>query len=260
MSALRRPRPRAVAAPTPTAPARQTTLLPTARSVVVGLVLAACAALAYVVARETSVFAVRSIVVTGAPPSVEGKVREALAPISGHSLVSLGGSDVERLATSVPEVESVSYDRAFPHTLKVVVRLEEPLAVVRQGPASWLVARSGRVIRTVPRGAFPALPRIWQPPTHSIVVGAPVTADEVAALQPVRDSGLLGRVASVKREPDGLTYLLRGGTQVRVGGAEELLLKLSVARRVLSVATNVGILDVSVPERPVAVHKPQLSG
>jgi cell division protein FtsQ len=254
-----RQRLRAVAAASPRA-ARRSLPLPSARSVVAGLVVAALAALAYVAARESSLFAVRTISIAGAPPAVQAKLRDALAPIAGHSLVSLRADDVERLATSVPEVESVSYDRAFPHTLRIAVRLERPLAVVRQGPRSWLVARSGRVVRPLPRGALRALPRIWEPPAASIIAGAPLADGEVAALEPVREAGLLGSVASVRSTGGELTYLLRGGTQLRVGDADELLLKLAVARQVLAATRPLASLDVSVPERPVATPKAQLSG
>jgi cell division protein FtsQ len=245
-------------------PQRAAVVLPSARSVVLGLVIAAGCALAYVGARETSVFAVREIVVTGVPPRAAADVRRALLPLEGESLVGLRADDVERLAEELPQVESVSYDRAFPHTLHVVVEPEQPLAVLRTGSDSWLVSRTARVISRLPRGARPALPRIWKPASADVLVGATLAtgdgADELDALAPVRSTGMGGRVATVKIEDGQITYVLRGGLEVRAGGAVDLPLKLTIARRILAQMPVSGYLDVSVPERPVGGNNPQLSG
>jgi cell division protein FtsQ len=245
-------------------PQRVAVVLPSARSVVLGLVIAAGCALAYVGARETSVFAVREIVVTGVPPRAAADVRRALLPLQGKSLVGLRADDVERLAEELPQVESVSYDRSFPHTLHVVVEPERPLAVLRTGSDSWLVSRTARVISRLPRGARPALPRIWKPASADVLVGATLAAgdgaDELDALAPVRSTGMGGRVATVKIEDGQITYVLRGGLEVRAGSAVDLPLKLTIARRILAQVPVSGYLDVSVPERPVGASNPQLSG
>jgi cell division protein FtsQ len=245
-------------------PQRVAVVLPSARSIVVGLVIAACCALAYVGARETSVFAVREIVVSGVPAGAAADVRRALLPLEGQSLVGLRTDDVERLAEELPQVQSVTYDRAFPHTLHVVVEPERPLAVLRAGSDSWLVSRTARVISRLPRGARPALPRIWKPASADVLVGATLAAgdgaDELDALAPVRSTGMGGRVATVKIEDGQITYVLRGGLEVRAGSAVDLPLKLTIARRILAEMPVSGYLDVSVPERPVGGSNPQLSG
>jgi len=245
-------------------PQRVAVVLPSARSVVLGLVIAAGCALAYVGARETSVFAVREIVVTGVPPRAAADVRRALLPLEGETLVGLRADDVERLAEELPQVESVTYDRAFPHTLHVVVEPERPLAVLRTGSDSWLVSRTARVISRLRRGARPALPRIWKPASADVLVGATLAAgdgaDELDALAPVRSTGMGGRVATVKIEDGQIAYVLRGGLEVRAGRAVDLPLKLTIARRILAQMPVSGYLDVSVPERPVGGSNPQLSG
>jgi cell division septal protein FtsQ len=226
---------------------------------VVALVLAALAVVAYGAARETSVFAVRTITVRGAPPQLAAKVRRALGPLEGQSLVALNAGDVARLATALPQVESVSYDRAFPHTLSVVVISERPLAVARRGRGSWLVSRTGRVVEKLPRRALPSLPRIWLPRSSALVVGRTlaVGAAQVAALLPIRSVGLEGRVATVRVDGRAITYVLRGGLELRVGTIEALPLKLTIARRILAQTSLEGYLDVSVPERPVASGAPE---
>ena len=91
-------------------------------------------------------------------------------------------------------------------------------------------------------------------------LGAGGGAAEVAALAPVRAAGLSARVLNVGINGGQVTYALRGGLELRVGSAENLPLKLAIARQILGHTTVVGYLDVSVPERPVAGDNPQVSG
>jgi cell division protein FtsQ len=258
------PRARAAVADLPRRPrARTARFAPSGRSLVYGLAIAALAALLYVGARETSVFAVRTIRVEGAPPKLAQRIEAALQPVAGESLLKLDGAEVQRLATALPQVAGVSYDRAFPNTLRVHVVTEQPLAVLRRGVDSWLVSRRGRVTQKLANGALPSLPRIWVKATTDVTLGATLAggggADQVAALVPARAAGLR-RVATVTIDDAGqIIYVLRGGTQVRVGTNENLPLKLAIARRILATTPVGGYLDVSVPERPVALGETQVS-
>ena len=98
---------------------------------VCALAIAAAGAGAYALAGETSVFAVESIEVRGAPPVVAAEVRVALASYRGRSLVGLDGHTLERRVEALPTVFAVSYDRAFPHTLRLVVRAERAAVEIR---------------------------------------------------------------------------------------------------------------------------------
>jgi cell division septal protein FtsQ len=236
---------------------------PSGRSLVYGLGIAALAAVLYLGARETSVFAVRMIRVEGAPPKLAQRIEAALQPIEGESLLKLDGAEVQHLATALPHVAGVSYDRAFPNTLRIHVVAEQPLAVLRRGGDSWLVSRLGRVTQKLAQGALPSLPRIWVKATTDVALGGTLStgggAEQVAALAPARAAGLK-RVATVTIDDAGqIIYVLRGGLQVRVGTNENLPLKLAVARRILASTTVGGYLDVSVPERPVALGDSQVS-
>lgn len=245
-------------------PAELSRILPSRRSLWVAAAVVALGGAAYAVARQSSVFAIREIDVTRAPPSIRRDVREALAPLAGDSLLRLRSGEVERLATALPRVASVSYDRAFPNTLRVTVTPEVPLAVVRQGSSAWLVSRRGRVMQGLHRRARARLPRIWLPQTVHIRLGGMLAAvgrgDEVAALGPLEAAGLVGRVATVHIDRSQITYTLRGGIELRAGTRSRLPLKLEIAHRILASAPVAGYLDVSVPERPVAGDNSQLSG
>jgi hypothetical protein len=204
--------------------------------VAVSLVLVATAALLYLGARETPVFAVRTIDVDGARPSVARRVEMALHPLEGKSLLKVRSGEVERLATALPSIASVTYDRAFPNTLRVRVEEEQPVAVVRQGIDAWLVSRRGRVIKRIAQRTHRVLPRIWlrQPLRfRRWTLSAAAGADEVAMLDALEGARLARRVGSVRNESGQWIYVLRGGLQVRVGTRSELALKLAIARRIL---------------------------
>ncbi len=230
----------------------------------IGVVLAALAALGYLGARETSVFAVRTIQVEGVSPALASRVRAALQPLEGESLLKLHSDDVARLATALPPVESVTYDRSFPNTLVVRVEPEQPLAVLRRGNEWWLVSRRGRVMARLAPGRLLGMPRIWVTKKVDVALGTMLGpgggAEEAAALVPLRAAGLESRVSTVQITDGQIVYVLRGGLELRVGKADNLALKLAVARRILSGTDVVGYLDVSVPERPVAGSNPQFSG
>jgi cell division protein FtsQ len=244
--------------------ARSLELLPSGRSIAVGVAAAVVAVLAFAAARETSVFAVRTIEVRGVDPKLARRVDAALAPLHGVSLLKLRGDQVQRLATSLPSVSGVTYDRAFPNTLRVVVQAEEPAAVVRHGARAWLVSRRGRLMERIAQRTHRRLPRIWLVQALGIPVGTTVAhgagAEEVALIDALRGEALSRQVRSVRQVDGQWTYVLRGGVQIRVGDQTDLSLKLAVAAAILRRTPIFGYLDVSVPQRPVARENSQVSG
>src|SRR5207248_7135761 len=117
--------------------------LPSLRSVVVGVALLAVAIGGYAVLRASSAFAIRHIVVSGASPKVAAEVRRALAPFRGRSLLGLDAGELARRVDALPSVVSVGYDRNFPHTLRLTVVAERPVAVLHSGTRTWLLSARG---------------------------------------------------------------------------------------------------------------------
>jgi cell division protein FtsQ len=229
--------------------------VPTRRSLAIGLGLVAFALLAYLVARETPLFAVDRIEVQGAPPRVAGQVRQALASLVGRPLVGLDGSEVLRRVDALPTVISASYDRAFPHTLRVTVVPERPAAVVRSGANSWLVSTRGRVMQRLPLRAEPGLPRVWIPAHAQAPVGS--ILDRSQARVAVRAVGLAGalapRVSTATYKGGTLVFHLRSGLELLLGTAVDVKLKVAVAERALALLpSGSSFLDVSVPGRAVS--------
>ena len=228
---------------------------PTRRSLAIGLGVLAVAFGGYLIARESPLFAIDRIEVDGASPQVAGQVRQALHSFSGRPLVGLDGSAVLRTIDELPTVVSASYDRAFPHTLRITVVPEQPAAVLRRGSDSWLVSMRGRVMERLSATALPRLPRIWISTRASVRIGAELTAAGAAtAARAVGLTGAFGaRVASVSNAGGALVFHLRSGVELLLGGGGDIRLKVAVADRLLAVLPSGStFVDVSNPGRPVS--------
>jgi cell division septal protein FtsQ len=236
------------------------------RPAAVGAAVAAFALAAYFVARDTSVFAVRTIEVHTGSPRVKGEVEKVLASELGRSLLRIDESLLTRRVEALPDVVSARFERSFPNTLEVTVHGERAVLLVRQGAGSWVVSARGRVMRRVAVPRRSRLPRLWLPKSVRLSVGETLPLDQgrmaAAAVAPIARRAYPGGVRAVVTGTDALTLVLGKGTQVRLGDLGDLRLKLAIARRILHVAATNGdttpaYVDVSVPERPVlAAHQP----
>jgi cell division septal protein FtsQ len=244
-------------------------LAPSARSLGVGLALVLVSVGLYGLARGTSMFAVDRVEIEGATPELAVQLRTFLHRYDGRSLVALSADEVEQRLRGLSTVRYAVVDRAFPHTLRVQVTPEQPVAVLRRGPDAWLVSGRGRVIAPVARREAPKLPRIWLPASTEIEVGA-FLSDQPGALAARSlatfvHSGFSRQIAFVKAIGGQLTLGLRSGLEVRLGPTVDLPLKIAIARGLLPAlalpsAGGPDYLDLAVPERPVAGREAQVSG
>jgi cell division protein FtsQ len=240
-----------------------------------GLALALAVAvlgLLYLGARETSVFSLDTVEVEGVHGTVRGAVLHEVEGLRGTSLVTLDGSALLRRLEALPTVHAVTYDRAFPHTLRLTVEPERPVAVVNTDGAAWIVSVHGRVISRVPPGETPGLPRMRYPE------GATLQAGQVVSDGPTK-TVLAAVAAAPKRfrlplhigslEDGELTFKLigEGGTRplLKLGEPVDVTVKLQVAALVLrkldpEERAALTYLDVSLPDRPVASTNPLVSG
>lgn len=231
-------------------------LVPSGRSLLTAFAIVLATLGALLLARETSIFGVRTIAVEGAPAGVSNQVERALRGTHGESLVALDLAAARRDVLALSTVAAVSFDRAYPHTLRVSVTPERPVAVVRQGTTSTLVSERGRVIARVKRGARPELARVWAPRSVVLATGELVDGDlatAIVAVSPLAGTSFPARVTSVTVTGSALTLRLRSGLELRLGDTADVKLKLAVAAKVLPlVRPGSTYLDVSAPERPVA--------
>jgi hypothetical protein len=238
--------------------------VPSGRSLLVGFAIVAAVLVAYWAARATGMFAVERIEIEGAPPPVERKIRTLTRGIVGTSLLEVEAGKLEDRLRALPSIAGASVDRAFPHVLVVRVAAERPVAVVRRGSRSWLVTGAGRVIGEIETGTQRTLPRLWVTRSVDVSDGGTLPANltkATRALAAAGEAGLRKRVKGVRSKEGQLALVLRRGPEIRLGTAVDLLLKATVAGRVLPLLEpEAAYLDVSVPERPVAGTRPKLSG
>jgi cell division protein FtsQ len=242
--------------------------LPTGRSLAVGFAVLAVALGGYAAARETSLFAVQTIEVRGAPAHATRRIEAALAPLAGQSLLELEVGDVDRALAGLPDVQALSLDRSFPRTLVVRVIAERPAAVLRRGSERWLISDQGRVLSEITDEQPPELPRIWVAELASPRDGALLGDEE--ALRPalalgrilVADRAFVRRVREARGSGSDVHLVLKSGTEVRLGSIDDLAVKIAVARAVLATVPGAegGYVDVSVPERSVARLESKVSG
>jgi cell division protein FtsQ len=236
-------------------------IVPSGRSLLLGFALLAGGILAYVVARHTAVFAIRAVEVSGGHPALEREVRSALQPLQGRSLLGLDAEEVERRLAELPAVASASYDRSFPHTLRIWVSAERPVAVLRSGPRAWLLSARAKVLQPLPP-RLRELPRLWIGKAANPRPGATLTepglprAARLVAQASRAEPRLMARVRTVRWRSDRLTFVLRSGAELRLGSGTQLRLKLAVAAHILRILPRaerqrLGYVDLSVPTRPV---------
>jgi cell division protein FtsQ len=261
-----KPRARAAVLPLPrggVATAGLRRLAPSRRSLALGCGLLAIAGGGYAALRSSSAFAIGHVVVTGGSPAVRAQVRQAASFLRGTSLLSLDAAELERRVDALPTVVAMRYDRAFPHTLRIAVVPERPVAVLHRGRALWLLSARGRVIQPLRRGAQPALPRVWAPTTTAVEVGAilPPARGTTCAQALAFASHFPARIDTASLVRGQLTLRLRSGLDLRLGEPTDLRLKLAIARRALAqLPAGTVYLDVSLPQRPVAGSaNPQVS-
>ena len=192
-----------------------------------------------------------------APRRSRSQVDAALASLVGRPLVGLDGSAVLRTVDALPTVVSASYDRAFPHTLRITVVPERPAAVLRRGADSWLVSTRGRVMERLAsdalsrscRGSGSRRRRRCRPARSSRRPAPPRPRTPPA-------SRVRSALASTRSSYTGgsLVFHLRSGVELLLGDGGDIKLKLAVAEHVLAMLPSGSTyLDVSNP-RPAGVR------
>jgi cell division protein FtsQ len=258
-SASARPRLRL---PTPSA------LLPSRRIAVITGAVVVALALAYLAARTTPLFAVRTVEVAGAPARVSEEVKAAAARFRGASLVALDGADLIRRVESLPSVVSARYDRAFPHTLRIFVVPERPVAVVAYRGSAWVVSERGRVVSRAGRRELRKYPHIDLEAAQRLTPGEtirdPLVWAPLGVLAKI-DETFPVRVRAGLLDESKLVLVLAASTELRLGEPVDLDVKLAVAARVLRTLSReerarLAYLDVSLPARAVAAENTQVVG
>lgn len=212
------------------------------RPAIAAVVVAALLGGAAYVALGTDALAVKTVAVTGTRDVAASAVQTAAGVQRGGPMVRLDGEAVSaRVRAALVGVESVSVQREWPSTVRLVVRERTAAAAVPQGRGYVLVDRGGVVYRSI--AAAPAgvpILRVGSPGPQD-----PATTAGLAVLLvvPAEVRPLLARVDAPTAEQ--VVLVLRDGRQIVWGGTSDAATKSAVVRVLLKRRGRV--IDVSSP-------------
>lgn len=223
--------------------------------------------LGYLWIKSSGMFQLRSVAVRGGTESDRIAVRDAVArAAAGRSLLALSPARVATAIEQVPTIRLASVDRDFPHTLRIHIVPERPVALaVGPGHYRGLVAASGRVLRVFgSQDALPALPRVWPDRVRPMPGGTIRSTPAQAALDALaaRPADFSARIANVKIDPErGIVMRLSGGLDIVLGPPLQLRQKLLAAAWLLrhyptsAERAQLVYADVSAPDLPAVMPK-----
>jgi cell division septal protein FtsQ len=226
------------------------------------VVLGAASTFGYRALRDSSLFAVRSVSVTGADARLSAQVEDvARQSAGGRGLLALSPGSLARAIELVPGVHAATVDRDFPSTLRVRIWPEHAVALAVHGHDRVVVSATGRVLARIGnRSRPPSLPRV---PMRGQVPKAGARIADAAVLAQLRAIDAIperfgARVAWSKVDPDhGLELQLNWPKLwIRLGPPVDLPQKLRAAALVLHAyptlasRQSLSYVDVSAPARP----------
>lgn len=221
-----------------------------------GLGLAALAA-AIIWAATSERFVVKEVIVRGAVLSDRPQVEQVLTnSLTGRNLWLLNAQGLNRQLRSLPTVASVAVERRSPHSLLLLIREREPVALVQAAGQRWLIDVEGMVLAPATEGdGYPllscaSLPERRVRPGDRLPPGqvrqALITAARARALN-------LWPLQGVEvDEQGGITCVSQEGVQIRCGPPTRLDTKLRLACAVLASqrGQSLAVVDVADPANP----------
>jgi cell division protein FtsQ len=203
--------------------------------------------------RNSGFVSVQHVTVSGLTTGDAPRIRAALVA-AAHDMSTL---DVQQTAldsavAGFPIVKGVVAEPAFPHTLRIRVIEEQPVALLAVGGERLLLAGDGSVLRGVATGhPLPLIRSSGSVPDARLERGAAAAELRIVAAAPAT---LVGRMTGVSEGRRGLYATLRNGPQIFFGDAGRLNAKWAAAVAVLADPSSKGAsyVDVRLPERPVA--------
>ncbi len=212
----------------------------------VTLVLALLAGGYYVVS-STSLLGLRDIAVSGADPSLADAVRLAADEPEGTPLLLIDTNLVRARIGGLPQVESVTVERSWPHSLLVTVVSRVAVAVTQANGSLWLMDSTGvpfQKVDAAPSGLVTlelATPAPGDPATRAALTVANAFTSDFRA-----------EVSTVSAPTaHSVSLTLKDGKTVVWGGPDNSAEKMRILPAVLQQPGQT--YDVSVPDM-VVVH------
>ena len=245
------------------------------RLIVTCVVVAALALSAYLVAVNSSLFAIKSIVATPTQHISSETISSLAAVPEGSTLFNIDEEAIAQRIQSNPWVQSVSVTRSFPDRLdiNVVERTEAAIVMLSSGTEAWRLSSDGHWIEAIAMqqdssAATPSEQASAQAKADGVVLITDVPAtvspksgssctDEtvlgVLAYMQQLPSDLTARVVSYKAPSlQGISAILSGGIEVALGSPNSnIAWKGEVALAILSqYSGSISYVNVRTPDTP----------
>ncbi|WP_187368781.1 cell division protein FtsQ/DivIB [Baekduia soli] len=216
------------------------------------------AAIALIVAfglwlRDSSLVAVQKVSVTGLTgPETARLTTQLEAAARDMTTLHVRTDQLEAVVRPYPVVKRVTAHASFPHTLRIEVTENVPVASVLVDGVRTPVGGDGRLLRGADQRALPVVPMSVVPTGDRVADKTALRAIAALAFAP---PALRSRVQRAVTTPaGGLTLTLERGPELHFGGGDRLAAKWAAAAAVLADAGSAGAtyLDLRYPERPAA--------
>jgi cell division protein FtsQ len=203
--------------------------------------------------RDSSLVAVRQVIIGGVSGPDAGQIRSALTGAArGMTTLDVKMSALQTAIKPYPVVKHLQVSTSFPHRMSIQVVEQVPVADISAAGRQIAVSADGTLLHdAASTGPLPTISlSVFPAGTH---VDAPVLPE--VRLLAAAPYSLLAKVSQVVRDPShGLVADLRNGPKLYFGEATDLSAKWAAAAAVLASSTSSGAdyIDVTDAARPVA--------
>jgi cell division protein FtsQ len=203
--------------------------------------------------RDSPLVAVQKVTVTGLTGPESARVTAQLESAARDmTTLHVRVGQLRSVVAPFPVVKNVTASAEFPHTLRITVTENTPVAAVVVDGTRLPVGGDGLLLRGADQRTLPAVPMGVTPGGDHVVDKTALRAIAALAAAP---PALRQRVTrAITTRQGGLTLDLSNGPQLRFGGADRLAAKWAAAAAVLADTSSAGAayLDLRYPERPAA--------
>ena len=204
--------------------------------------------------RNSSLVSVQRVAVSGVQGPDAHAIEAALTQAARRqSTLNLHPAELRAAVAAFPVVRDLRAIASFPHSLRIEVREQLPVAALNAGGERTAAAGDGVVLGpALLWGTLPTITAASDPAPGQRLHNPTVIA--ALAVLGAAPRPLLRFVASVYSGPKGLTVLMRNGLLAYFGDAARPHAKWLSLARVLADRSSAGAsyVDVRLPERPAA--------
>lgn len=213
----------------------------------VALALVIVAAVALFALRDSSVFSIDSVEVEPTTHVTESDIANLVEVPEGATLLNVDTASIEAALKRDPWISSVSFERVFPHTLRIVIHEQavDALVVMSSGSIAWYLGDAGIWIQPTSVTSTEsqsvddvALERALSegcllitdvPATVSPKAGSVATDASLLAVQKFRDGfsdDFASQIASFSApSEDSISCTLKSGVEVLLGSPTDIATK-----------------------------------